>query len=507
MSSKIEKYLGFLAVFSVLVANTALGFAQTSNDLDFEDGDIEVLDTETEEAEDEDNYLVDQDEFLKRLKGELNLSKADYRQVLNSISDTNAKLKAVSEEKTTLAEQLKNIDLMANNTTNKLFDVLKQIIEKENRIILIQEDIEIKEIAIKYQKSLLSDYIKIIYQEENNYLSFSESGEISAFKLLLADGSVGENLKEIEYFNMLNVAGQQMADELAVLSNELLKDQKRLNKEKTELISLHSELENEKQQLDIQKQSKESLLALTNGQEEIFTQLLEQTKAEQETLINDIKNLSNAIDFISLKMEEEGADFNPDNYMSLLDYKTQALYSFHLNNFDLNSNGFVWPVDPDRGISAYFRDPSYVNVFGVQHNAVDLPAYQGSAVRAVADGVVYSARDNGYGYSYIILAHADGFMTVYGHMSNILIAEGDTISQGAIIGLSGGMPGTIGAGYMTTGPHLHFEVLLNGLYVDPLTYLPLEVLTEEQIELLPEKYYDDWEASVYDSNFEAIERF
>ena len=60
----------------------------------------------------------------------------------------------------------------------------------------------------------------------------------------------------------------------------------------------------------------------------------------------------------------------------------------------------------------------YVGVFGVQHNAIDIPQYQGTPVRAVADGVVYVARDNGYGAA-IILSHAGGFMTVYGHVSSI----------------------------------------------------------------------------------------
>jgi hypothetical protein len=94
-------------------------------------------------------------------------------------------------------------------------------------------------------------------------------------------------------------------------------------------------------------------------------------------------------------------------------------------------------------------------------------------------------RDNGYGYSYLILAHAGGFMTVYGHVSEFRVAEGEKVFAGQIVALSGATPGTKGAGLMTTGAHLHFEVLKGGKYVDPLDYLPLSYLP---LDTLPEKY-------------------
>lgn len=130
-----------------------------------------------------------------------------------------------------------------------------------------------------------------------------------------------------------------------------------------------------------------------------------------------------------------------------------------------------WPADPIQGISAYFHDPSYYKHFKFQHDAVDIPVAQGSPVKAAADGIVVKVRDNGYGYNSITVQHAGGVSTLYGHVSRFLVAEGDAVKAGQSIALSGGRPGTLGAGLMTTGPHLHFSVFKNGQAVDPLPFL------------------------------------
>lgn len=133
---------------------------------------------------------------------------------------------------------------------------------------------------------------------------------------------------------------------------------------------------------------------------------------------------------------------------------------------------FEWPVEPALGISATFDDPGYRARFGFPHNAIDIPIDQGSVVQSAADGVVETVSDQGMGFNSIIIRHADGYATLYGHVTTFLVAEGDVVHAGDAIALSGGMPGTAGAGRITTGPHLHFEVLKDGVHVDPLPLLP-----------------------------------
>ena len=133
---------------------------------------------------------------------------------------------------------------------------------------------------------------------------------------------------------------------------------------------------------------------------------------------------------------------------------------------------FDWPVEPALGISAHFDDAGYRARFGFPHRAIDIPVNQGSVVVSAADGVVEKISDQGYGFNSIVIRHGGGYATLYGHVSEFLVAEGDEVSMGDPIARSGGMPGTKGAGRITTGPHLHLELLHDGEHVDPLPLLP-----------------------------------
>lgn len=442
-----------------------------------------------------------QTDFLNKLNDQLNLSKADYRSLSNSVKDTEQILSQVSEEKTTLAVQLANIQKMAAASSARVAAIQKKIIEQENFIILINEDIEIKKIALIAEKENLKNYVKALYLEEKNIFLIDNEGKLDALKLLLDDQTVAENLREYAYFEVLNAITQTMIERLNNLTRALNHQQQKLQKDRNELAILKSEFQQEEAQLLLQKNSRENLLKMTLGQEEIYAQLLEQSENEEGAVLEEIRNLNNAFIFIEEKIRTEGKDFDPAKYAGLLDARTQAYYDFQLNANIVGKGDFAWPVEPKRGISAYFREAAYKGTFGVQHNAIDLPIYQGSPVRAAADAIVYSAKDNGYGYSYIILAHSGGFRTVYGHVSSILVKNGQKVPKGSIIALSGGMPGTLGAGYMTTGPHLHFEMLKDNNYVDPLDLLDLSIFTSEQALKLPEKYRDDWQRdALFDDN-------
>ncbi len=99
------------------------------------------------------------------------------------------------------------------------------------------------------------------------------------------------------------------------------------------------------------------------------------------------------------------------------------------------------------------------------HTGMDLAVPTGTPIRAAMDGVVRVARyDSSYG-NYVTIGHADGLLTLYAHNFRLLARPGQTVKAGDVISLSG-------ATGRVTGPHLHFEVRVNGQRTNPRYYLP-----------------------------------
>lgn len=103
----------------------------------------------------------------------------------------------------------------------------------------------------------------------------------------------------------------------------------------------------------------------------------------------------------------------------------------------------------------------------LMHSGIDIAASQGEEVRAAYSGIVSDVGSNSVSGNYIGLIHRDGSETFYCHCSKIIAEKGDVIRAGETIAL-------VGSTGRSTGPHLHFEVNVNGKSVDPLLYLPHE---------------------------------
>ncbi|MFK7970101.1 MAG: M23/M56 family metallopeptidase [Bacteroidia bacterium] len=123
---------------------------------------------------------------------------------------------------------------------------------------------------------------------------------------------------------------------------------------------------------------------------------------------------------------------------------------------------FIKPVD-SRVVSHFGMRYSPISKKKKMHNGVDLHAAEGTDVVAVADGIVTVSEEKGNYGLLIAIEHADNIVTRYAHLADLLVPVGQKVKQGDIIALSGNTG-------VSTAPHLHYEVIVNGEYVDPRKY-------------------------------------
>ena len=128
----------------------------------------------------------------------------------------------------------------------------------------------------------------------------------------------------------------------------------------------------------------------------------------------------------------------------------------YVAGLDSSSTGFIWPVD-----WGYFNG-SIGSYWG--HTGMDIAGNYRAPVRASRSGtVVRSAWYGPYG-KHVIIDHGGGLTTLYAHMSELYVSVGQYVVQGEMIGL-------VGRTGNVTGAHLHFEVRVNGVYMDPIKYI------------------------------------
>lgn len=446
-----RKFLIWLSTILIVVFcfSASLSYAQ------------EVVETTEETSKEEQAAKV-----LEEVKEDLRTRASTLTDVVRDISLIEEKLENAHEEVRTLEEQLESIDEQVADTAEEIVLLEKELELLETEIKLTKKQITNKKTEMDELKLLLVEFIRFIHVQNVETGTF-DSSISQTIKLLFAKEQATEQLNELYFLELMETTIRDLVSELDRLREELELERLRLEVEQELKVTSQIDLAKKKKIQEIEQSAKENLLADTKGKEEIYRTLLLQAKEEQATIRNNIKSLTQSYGRLSQQIEYE-----------------QKQRGDSINNPKVGSKLFDaklrWPVPPSRGISATFRDASYKAALGVAHNAIDIRATMQTPIKAAEDGVVYRVKSGeGLDYHYVIIAHKDGVMTLYGHMYEITVGEGQFVPRGQTIGLSGGMPGTKGAGYLTTGPHLHFEVFDGGKHVDPFLYIDLNGIEEK----------------------------
>jgi len=422
------------------------------------------------------------EKIREQLKDELNV----FDEFNKKIDDAEVKLIPLREEIKTLTDQVDLFNGQLRFTREKISNAELQIAEKQIEMKRVLGDIQTGKVSLDIQRKAVLEYINLLYHEESQYMELYTEGT-SSLKLLLADASVSENLMGKEYVAIMEDTGRKVFHDLEESYLDLREKQATLLLSQTKLNRLYVSLDQEKKILEETRKSKKDLLEEAKTQGDYYEKLLEESIHQQLESALAIQNMKDNIGLIESKLTLLDKQIAKEEEAKLSEGESgvPASPSPEIDFITLTgeSETLSWPVPPV-ALTATFHDPTYPAKWGV-HQAIDIRARQFTEIHAPANGYVVEAKDNGMGYSYIILAHKKNLVTVYGHVYESLVKPGMLVKKGDVIGLSGGTPGTKGAGMQTTGPHLHFEVHYKGEPVNPLDYLPVYELP---IEYIPAEY-------------------
>ncbi len=346
---------------------------------------------------------------------------------------------AIAEKQSQASSLKKQLTILDDKIAQAELDIKTKELALNTVTLQIQVvtlDISRHEQSIADKSAKIAEILRQLYQNDRK----------SLLEIVALNSSFGKYFDQLSYLEELQRNLQQQTNQLQTTKTELELQQQSLALYKADLLKAKNDLEEARGLLGSELNTKQYILTQTRQSESRYQNLLTQAIQEQQKANSEISNLEQEV---RRRLKNQG-----------------------LNNLDKLDTNFIWPVNPYKGLSTYFNDPTYIFRKYFEHGAIDIPNAQGNAIKAAASGYVARAKDAGLGYSYIMIVHNNGLASVYGHVSRIDVEENSFVSKGQIIGAVGGMPGTRGAGRLTTGPHLHFEIRLNGIPVNPLDYLP-----------------------------------
>ena len=349
---------------------------------------------------------------MQQLQQDLNKANKQMDQIEKGMKQTQEEKKDTKETMQKLAENINRIDGSINEISNEI-SALNQT------IAVIEQDLAKAKEDYNNQRQLFLTRIRVMYEE----------GNTTYLDVIL-------NAKSIS--DLQNKVG--IVKEIVEYDTKLIEE---LEKKKDNITALKKEQDIQKAKSEAAKQQtvekKEDLAGAQKAQEEYMKQL--------ETRLDEYEKQYNAL--------EKLAEQTQKNIQQL---QAASNRKFTGGKFGLPASGYT-RISSDFGMR--FHPVLKTNKL---HTGVDFPAPTGTAVLASNDGVVILSKSyGGYG-NCIIIDHGSGIATLYGHNSSLLVKEGDSVKRGQVIAKSGN------TGF-STGPHIHFEVIVNGKAVDPKPYI------------------------------------
>jgi len=388
--------------------------------------------------------------------------KDDLKNKLASLEDEKA---SVKQEIADLTKQADDVEATRQALLQEIDLTRAEIETVKNYIDQLQQQIDVKtqelsvaEGKLEVKEQLFADRMREMY----------EQGDTTYLDILLNSSSISNMLSRIDIITQIMDYDKRVVEEYTAAKEDI-------KQKRDELQTAQDEQKSYQENLSY----KEKELVANEAQQTALQKSIAEYKKEQEAeydrIAQDMQSVSDKIAEISRREAEEAARKAAEEAAR----KKAAEEAARRQNASGSSSSsgsssasvpsqfsgsFVWPV-PGYTVPSSAYGWRKHPIYGTRkfHAGEDIPANSGTPIVAAASGTVTTAGwVSGYG-NYTVINHGGGVMTAYGHQSSIQVSVGQSVSAGQQIGL-------VGSTGNSTGPHLHFEVYVNGATQNPMNY-------------------------------------
>lgn len=370
---------------------------------------------------------------VSQLKQTITEKKAAISSLNSKLEVYRAKIKTLAGKSASLQNDIALLENEAAMTELDVTSTQNAIDAEQLELRIIDTQVAETQTELVKRRAMLSDLLFALHKTDGQ----------DVVDMVLHVGNINDVFDAAQQLTSINTDMKSALEATKLTQTDLERRQADHQEKEKELADAQMLLQQKSEDLELHKNAKLVLAEATNESENEYRTLMSELRSEQQAITNEVENLQGTLE---QKLKEHDGDASGATVIS-------------------------WPVHGI--ITTLFHDPSYPfrNLF--EHSGLDIAVPQGTAIEAAAPGyVAWAKKGNMYG-NYVMIVHANGLATLYAHMSRIDVHQDEYIARGQVIGLSGGRPGTAGAGF-STGPHVHFEVRVNGIPTNPASYLPNE---------------------------------
>ena len=379
---------------------------------------------------------------------------------VSAFAVTQSEIDALKSQRSELRDQKSGVQSTINSLQGQKSDqiALKNALDEKNAITVKQilnltEQIDLHTTLIEQKTVEVEEAQKVADEQLEKYKvrvrAMEESGRYNYFEVLFGANSIGEFLSLIDDIGDIMKSDKELEDSYRQSVTDLETVKSEYEQAKSEMEDSKTELEALKVQQEKDIAQADAVIATLQGQIGSNSGMLSQLTAQEQQLNKDIQNKVNEL---NRQNEQNKPQPNPGGGGG---------------GSAVGTGNLVWPsyctyITSRQGPRTHPVTGEYKN-----HGGTDIGASYGSAIYAADSGTVVRSSDgwNGGWGNYVMIDHGNGMQTLYAHMSSRAVSVGQTVSRGQTIGY-------VGSTGMSTGPHLHFEMYINGSRVDPQTRYP-----------------------------------